>query len=98
MVERKWDELLVSDDEYAAMQRQVEAMPHRIKINFLTHQILDRVYVMIFPDGTLTIPTGPDYRQYGRFLDVHDLESLLAQTDFDSAKHLRHARGWRKVD
>ena len=40
----------------------------------------------------------PDYRQYGRFLDVHDLESLLAQTDFDSAKHLRHARGWRKAD
>jgi sulfatase maturation enzyme AslB (radical SAM superfamily) len=97
MVERGWDDLLVTGDEYAAMQRQVEAMPHRIKINFLTHQILDRVYVMIFPDGTLTIPTGPDYRQYGRFLDVHDLESLLAQTDFDAAKHHRHAKGWRKA-
>ena len=97
MVKREWDELLVTDEEYAALQRQVEAMPHRIKINFLAHQILDRVYVMIFPDGMLTIPSGPDYRQYGRFLDVQNLGSVLAQSDFDSAKHLRHARGWQKV-
>ncbi len=98
MVEREWNELLVTDEEYAAMQRQVEATPHRIKINFLTRQILDRVYVMIFPDGTLTIPSGSDYRQHGRFLDVADLDALLAQSDFDSAKHLRHAQGWRKVE
>ena len=94
---REWDELLVSDVAYTAMQREIEAMPHHIKINFLTHQILDRVYVMIFPDGTLTIPSGTEYRQYGRFLDVQDLEALLTQTDFDAAKHLRHAKGWQRT-
>jgi hypothetical protein len=52
---------------------------------------------MIFPDSTLTIPSGAEYRQYGCFLDVQELEALLAQTEFDSAKHLRHANGWRKV-
>ena len=72
-------------------------MSNRIKINFLTHHNLDRVYVMIFPYGTLTIPSGVEYRQYGRFLDVQDLEGLLVYTDFDSVKHLRHAKGWQKT-
>jgi MoaA/NifB/PqqE/SkfB family radical SAM enzyme len=96
MNEVKWGELLVSDEEYAAMRREMEGR-FSIRINFLTTATLDRLYVLIFPDGGLYVPSGPDYRYLGRFLDVEDLDAALASSDFDSPKHLVHARGWEKV-
>jgi MoaA/NifB/PqqE/SkfB family radical SAM enzyme len=89
-----WDTLVVSGAEFAALQVQVEALPHRIRINWLSHEVLDRLYVMVFPDGTLTIPVGGSFRGYGPFLEVEDLDVLLARADFDAPKHLRHAAGW----
>ena len=69
-----------------------------IRLNFLSHETLDRLYVMIFPDGGLVVPSGPDFLTYGSFLAVEDLDAVLATSQFDSAKHLRHSRGWKKVE
>ena len=52
---------------------------------------------MIFPDGSLTVPVGSNFRFYGSFLDIEDLDGLLARTDFDTVKHQQHAAGWSHV-
>lgn len=92
-----WDELLVSDEEFAALERQL-APTAKIRMNFLNRQTLDRLYAMVFPNGELVLPRGPDYVSHGPFLTVDDLPALLRSGAFDSAKHLRHSRGWSKQD
>ncbi|HUU62284.1 MAG TPA: radical SAM protein [Acidimicrobiia bacterium] len=89
-----WESLLVSAAEFAALEEEIAAAPHRFRINWLSHATLDRLYVMVFPDGTLVVPVGGSYRSYGPFLEVGDLDEVLARADFDAAKHLRHSRGW----
>ncbi|NIS78848.1 MAG: radical SAM protein [Anaerolineales bacterium] len=96
MNENDWDEIVVSDEAFNELRKKVEATPHAYRINWLDHKTLDRLYVMIFPDGTLTVPSGPDYLNYGPFLEIVDLEALLDRTDFDAPKHLHHSRGWEK--
>jgi hypothetical protein len=89
-----WAALLVSDAEFTSLRQRVDGRTKRLKVNWLDHATLDRLYVMVMPDGFLTIPSGPAYPDYGRFLDVGDLEDVLARAEFDAAKHNRHARGW----
>jgi sulfatase maturation enzyme AslB (radical SAM superfamily) len=91
-----WDELIVTDDDFMALRAEVEARPHPYRINWLGHDTLDRLYVMIFPDGSLTVPVGSQFRFYGSFLDVDDLDELLRATEFDAQKHQRHATGWTR--
>lgn len=91
-----WEALVVSDAEFSALRKAVEAAEHRITINWLNHETLDRLYVMVFPDGRLTVPVGSSFRFYGQFLEIGDLDAVLAEAEFDSAKHLRHAAGWRR--
>lgn len=91
-----WEELLVTAAEFTALAAEIAATPHPFQINWLSHETLDRLYVMIFPDGTLVIPTGVSFRGYGPFLEVADLDAVLTRADFDAAKHLRHSRGWVK--
>lgn len=91
-----WDELVVSSEEFAAVREQVERTEHAIRINWLNHETLDKLYVMIFPDGRLTVPVGPSFRFYGKFLDIDDLDGVLQQAEFDAAKHLHHSKGWSK--
>jgi MoaA/NifB/PqqE/SkfB family radical SAM enzyme len=91
----KWERLIVSDDEFSALKSQVGAKTN-IRINFLSHETLDKLYVMVFPDGSMTIPKGADYLNFGPFLEVKDFEQVLNASQFDSAKHLRHSRGWGK--
>jgi MoaA/NifB/PqqE/SkfB family radical SAM enzyme len=91
-----WEDLVVSAEEFDAVRAAVTASDHRITINWLTHETLDRLYVMIFPDGRLTVPVGPTFRFYGSFLEIEDLDAVLEQAEFDSAKHLRHAAGWSR--
>ena len=91
----KWEKLIVNDDEFSSLQRQVRAGT-RIRINFLSHKTLDKLYVMVFPDGSMTIPRSGEYLNFGSFLDVMDFEQVLNASQFDSAKHLRHSRGWGK--
>jgi MoaA/NifB/PqqE/SkfB family radical SAM enzyme len=90
-----WDELLVSDEEFATLERQLAGVTG-VRINFLGHATLDRLYVMIFPDGSLVIPRGREYASYGRFLDVADLDAVLKRSRFDSASHLAHSRAWTR--
>ena len=97
MSEVDWKELVVGAEEFTALRNSVDAEPHRVKINWLDHETLDRLYVMIFPDGSLVIPSGSTFRFYGPFLEVESLEQLLAGSDFDSPKHLAHSKGWRKI-
>jgi MoaA/NifB/PqqE/SkfB family radical SAM enzyme len=97
MFEVNWQQLLVTDAEFAALEQQL-ANRTTIRVNFLSHATLDRLYVMIFPDGSLVIPRGSDYLTYGPFLAVDDLEAALAASQFDTAKHLRHAEGWRRLE
>lgn len=91
----KWEKLIVSDDEFLRLKDQVGAKTN-IRINFLSHETLDKLYVMVFPDGSMTIPRGVKYLNYGPFLEVDDFEKVLNASQFDSAKHLRHSRGWGK--
>ena len=91
----EWDKLVVSDDEFSSLAQQVGAGT-KIRINFLSHETLDKLYVMVFPDGSMTIPRGGAYLNFGPFLDVVDFDQVLNTSQFDSAKHLRHSRGWGK--
>lgn len=93
---RAWGELLVSDEEFAALEREL-AGHTLLHINFLSHATLDRLYVMIFPDGSLVVPSGPDFFVLGPFLDIEDFDAVLAASQFDAAKHLQHSCGWEKV-
>ena len=91
-----WDDLVVTDAEFAALRDRVEAA--RLRINWLSHETLDRLYVMVFPDGRLTIPSGSRFVFYGDFLGVEDLDEVLARAEFDAAKHRRHAEGWHREE
>lgn len=96
MQDVEWEDLLVSEEEFSELRRRL-AERRRLRVNWLDHETLDRLYVMIFPDGSLVIPRGAEYRAYGRFLDIDDLDDVLARSEFDSAKHLAHSRGWSKT-
>ena len=91
-----WNSLIISDDEFSSLKDQVPEGT-KIRINFLSHETLDKLYVMVFPDGSMTIPKGREYLNFGPFLEVKDFDGALNASQFDSAKHLRHSRGWRKV-
>jgi MoaA/NifB/PqqE/SkfB family radical SAM enzyme len=91
----KWESLIVGDEEFALLERQI-GMKTNIHINFLSHKTLDKLYVMVFPDGTMTIPKGTEYLNFGPFLEVKDFEQALNDSQFDSAKHLLHSSGWGK--
>ncbi len=89
-----WENLLVSDEEFSQLEARVGTR-RNIRINFLSQQTLDKLYVMVFPDGSMVVPRGDDYLNFGPFLEVSDFESLLQAGEFDSAKHLRHSNAWR---
>jgi len=91
----KWEKLIVSNEEFSSLKEQVQTGT-KIRINFLSHETLDKLYVMVFPDGSMTIPRGGEYLNFGPFLEVMDFEQVLNASQFDSAKHLRHSRGWGK--
>ena len=92
-----WEEWLVSDREFRALRRRIRSRRAQVRINFLTARTLDRLYVMIFPDGSLVIPSGQGFTAFGQFLEVKDLGAVLSRSKFDAARHLRHARGWRRA-
>jgi hypothetical protein len=96
MGEVDWETLTVTDEEFSDLQKKVGQLSPSFRINWLSHETLDRLYVMIFPDGTLTVPSGSDFLNYGPFLDVADLEDLLDRTEFDAPKHQKHSTGWSK--
>lgn len=91
-----WNELLVSDEEFAALERQLSGRTS-IRLNFLSHRTLDQLYVLIFPDGSLVIPRGASFVTYGPFLEIEELADVLHASQFDAGKHLRHSRGWEKA-
>lgn len=95
MLQVDWDDLVVSGEEFASLERQL-AGGSEVTVNFLDHATLDRLYVMIFPDGSLVVPIGSAFRSYGRFLEIIDLDEVLRRSRFDWEKHLRHSRGWSK--
>ena len=90
-----WDKLIVSDEEFSSLRNQIPAGT-KIRVNFLSHETLDKLYVMVFPDGNMTIPKGEDYLNFGSFLEVQDFDQVFNASQFDSDKHLRHSRGWGK--
>lgn len=92
----KWETLLVSDEAFASLANRIGA-GRNIGINFLSRQTLDKLYVMVFPDGSMIIPRGSEYLNFGPFLEVQDFESALETSQFDSAKHLRHSNGWHRT-
>jgi MoaA/NifB/PqqE/SkfB family radical SAM enzyme len=95
MFEVEWDELLVSDVEFADLEKRVRDTS-RVRVNFLEHATLDRLYMMIFPDGSLVIPRGREFPSYGAFLEINDIDTVLEKSRFAWQRHLRHSRGWVK--
>ena len=94
----EWDELVVSNEEFEFLRERVGKEPHDYTINWLGHETLDKLYAMVFPDGTFTVPSGSSFRNYGPFLEIDDIDTLLTRTDFDAPKHQRHAEGWSRSD
>ncbi len=90
-----WAQWLVSDPQFRALQRDIRARRFRIRLNFLSRRTLDRLYVMIFPDGTLVVPSGSAYVSHGPFLEIDDLDAALTRSGFAAARHLRHSRAWQ---
>jgi len=90
-----WEKLLVTDQEFASLKGQI-ADGTNIRISFLDHETLDKLYVMVFPDGSMVIPRGADYLNFGQFLEVENLDAALEASQFDSPKHMRHSREWAK--
>jgi MoaA/NifB/PqqE/SkfB family radical SAM enzyme len=91
-----WEKLVVTDDEFENLRAAVSAVEHPYRINWLSRETLDRLYVMVFPDGTLTIPSGSEFRFYGSFLAIPEIDEFIRFTDFDAPKHLQHAEGWHR--
>ncbi|MDJ0498694.1 MAG: radical SAM protein [Acidimicrobiia bacterium] len=91
-----WPEIVVSDADFTELQRQVIADFHPYRINWLSHGTLDKLYVMVFPDGSLTVPSGSEFRNYGQFLEIEDMDELLDRSDFDAPRHRLHAEGWSR--
>lgn len=91
----KWEKLIVSDEEFSQLKGQIGTRKN-IQVHFLDHTTLDKLYVMVFPDGSMTIPRGADYLNFGPFLDVENFEHVLNASEFDSAKHLEHSHKWGK--
>lgn len=90
-----WENLLVTDQEFASLKSQIGGGTN-IRISFLDHETLDKLYVMVFPDGSMVIPKGADYLKFGPFLEIENLDAALEASQFDSPKHLRHSREWTK--
>lgn len=90
-----WDELIVGDDDFSVLESELAGRAS-VRVNFLSHETLERLYVMVFPDGSLVIPRGREYQSFGHFLEVKDPDSVLDEAAFDSPKHLQHSRGWSK--
>jgi len=91
----KWEKLIITDQEFAALRQQVGTRTG-IRINYLDHKTLDRLYVMVFPNGSMIIPRGPDYLNFGPFVEVEDFNHALNASQFDLEKHQRHSREWEK--
>ena len=91
-----WDGMVVDDASFEELRNRVQATPHDYRINWLGHETLDKLYVMVFPDGSLTVPSGSQFRNFGPFLEIDDLDTLLDKSDFDEPKHQRHAEGWSR--
>jgi len=91
-----WKELLVTDKEFSVLKRKIKGK-EKITVNFLDHETLDRLYVMIFPDSSLVIPKGSDFYSHGKFLEIDNFDEVLESSDFDSPKHIRHSQKWKKV-
>jgi MoaA/NifB/PqqE/SkfB family radical SAM enzyme len=101
MFEVDWEELLVSPAEFRALEEEIRGSrppgeSGAVRINFLGHDTLDRLYVMVFPDGSLMIPVGAEFRSFGPFLEMNDLDAVLERSQFDWRKHLHHSKGWEK--
>jgi MoaA/NifB/PqqE/SkfB family radical SAM enzyme len=90
-----WEELVVSDKDFVALKRRL-AGRKKIEINFLDHNTLDKLYLMIFPNGNLVIPVGENFTSFGPFLEIKNIYEVLKKSKFDSQKHLKHSRGWEK--
>lgn len=95
MREVDWDAYLLSEEEFRGLRdrrRHVTGMT----LNFLGRETLDALYVLIFPDGQLYLPLGPDYLNLGRFLDIEDLDGVVGNAGFQAEKHMAHSRGWSR--
>lgn len=90
-----WSELLVTDEEFHEMQSRVK-QEKLAGVNFLDHETLDKLYLMVFPDGSLVVPRGAEFPSYGPFLEIDDFSGVVEGSGFDSAKHLRHSKAWKK--
>jgi MoaA/NifB/PqqE/SkfB family radical SAM enzyme len=93
--EVKWEELVVSYRAFGALKRKLSGK-RRIKLNFLDHKTLDKLYLMIFPNGNLVIPEGEQFTSFGPFLEIEDINEVVKQSRFDSQKHLNHSKDWSK--
>ena len=90
-----WEELIVSDRAFKALKKRLSRRK-KIKINFLDHKTLDKLYLMIFPNGNLVIPVGENFTSFGSFLEIKNINEVIKKSKFDSQKHLKHSRGWKK--
>lgn len=91
----EWDELVVSNRSFGALKRKLTGRK-KIKINFLGHKTLDKLYLMIFPNGNLVIPEGGNFTSFGSFLKIENISEVINQSKFEAAKHLKHSKGWEK--
>ena len=67
--EVKWKELIVNNREFGILKRKLSGRK-KIRINFLDHKTLDKLYLMIFPNGHLVIPEGENFNSFGSFLEI----------------------------
>lgn len=96
MRQSDWNNLLVSENEFNELENLLTTRSHRIQFNFLSHKTLDKLYIMIFPDGQLVIPNGAEFFMYGKFLEIEDLNAVITSSRFDVKKHIQHSLGWGK--
>lgn len=94
--EVNWSELVVSSREFASLKRKLSGRK-KIKVNFLSHATLDKLYLMIFPSGNLVIPEGENFTSFGPFLKINNLDEVVKRSKFDSRKHLQHSKGWTRI-
>jgi len=96
-VEVAWQDLVVSDEAFAALRAADEVRSHPYRVNWLDRRATDGLYLTILPDGRLSAVADGQVHDLGPFTEIRDLEAALGTSGFDAPRHLQHAQTWSSL-
>ena len=96
-VDVAWQDLVVSDEAFAALRAADEVRSHPYRVNWLDRRATDGLYLTILPDGRLSAVADGQVHDLGPFTEIRDLEAAVGTSGFDAPRHLQHAQTWSSL-